>query len=74
MAVEVIGSTTRVRIQFVESRDQEGREKLSSRSYSNIKTEADNEAVYNVSAEIIGLQDKEGKSITRIDEKELVEG
>ncbi|NLM04708.1 MAG: DUF1659 domain-containing protein [Clostridiales bacterium] len=74
MAVEVIGSTTRVRIQFVESRDQEGREKLSSRSYSNIKTEVDNEAVYNVSAEIIGLQDKEGKSITRIDEKELVEG
>lgn len=73
MPVQAMGETSRIRIQFVESRDQEGKEKLSSRSYSNFKPQADDQAVYNVAATIIGLQEKEAKTITRIDEKELVE-
>ena len=73
MPVQVMGGTSRIRLQFVESRDQEGKEKLSSRSYSNLKPEADDLAVYNVAATIIGLQEKEAKTIVRIDEKELVE-
>lgn len=73
MAVETISKTSRIRLQFVDSRDGEGKEKLSSRSYNNINPEASDTAVYNVSAEFMGLQEKEGKSITRIDEKELVE-
>ncbi|SNS49409.1 Protein of unknown function [Anaerovirgula multivorans] len=73
MPVQAMGETSRIRLQFVESRDQEGKEKLSSRSYSNLKPQADDQAVYNVAATIIGLQEKEAKTITRIDEKELVE-
>lgn len=73
MPVQVIGGNSRVRLQFVESRDLEGKEKLSSRSYSNLKPEASDLAVYNIATTIIGLQEKEAKTVTRIDEKELVE-
>lgn len=73
MAVEAIGQTSRMRLQFVESRDQEGKEKLSSRNYSNIKPEVNDSSVYNVAAAMIGLQEKEAKAIIRIDEKELIE-
>ena len=73
MAIEAIGKSSRIRLQFVESVDQEGKEKLSSRSYSNLKPESNDISVYNVATTIIGLQDKEAKTITRVDEKELVE-
>ncbi len=73
MPVSTIDQSSRIRLQFVESRDQEGREKLSSRSYSNLKAQADDASVYNVAATIAGLQEKEVRAIIRVDEKELVE-
>ncbi len=72
MPISTIGQASRIRLQFVESRDPEGNEKLSSKSYSNLKPEAEDLSVYNVATSIVGLQEKEIKAIVRIDEKELV--
>ncbi|AOY75635.1 DUF1659 domain-containing protein [Clostridium formicaceticum] len=73
MPVRIKEQTSRVRLQFVDSRDEEGKEKLSSTSYSNIKPEASDEAVFNLTTQLIGLQEKEVKTIVRVVEKELVE-
>ncbi|AKL93763.1 hypothetical protein CACET_c02470 [Clostridium aceticum] len=73
MPVRIKEQSSRVRLQLVDSRDDQGREKLSSISYSNIKADVSDEAVFNLSAQLIGLQEKEVKSIVRIVETELVE-
>ncbi|SDJ90674.1 DUF1659 domain-containing protein [Natronincola ferrireducens] len=73
MPVKAMGATSRIRLQFIDSVDQEGKEKLTSRSYSNVNPDAVDTQVYNVSTELALLQEKPVKAIMRIDEKELIE-
>ncbi|ABR46944.1 hypothetical protein Amet_0719 [Alkaliphilus metalliredigens QYMF] len=73
MPINIMNETSRVRLRFVDRIDEEGRERLVTRTYSNVKPEAADEALYNASATIVGLQSKPLKTIIRADEKELVE-
>ncbi|MCC5909574.1 MAG: DUF1659 domain-containing protein [Clostridiaceae bacterium] len=73
MAIRTVGASSRLRLQFIEGLDDEGKETLSSRSYSNVKPEAEDEAVYNVAIEISGLQEKPVKAVLRTDEKEITQ-
>ncbi len=73
MPVNIMNQSSRVRLRFVDGVDGEGREKLISRSYSNIKAEATDEDVYAVAVDMATLQTKSLKTIVRTDEKELVE-
>ncbi len=73
MPVNIINQSSRVRLRFIDGLDGEGREKLSSRTYSNLKTDAVDEDVYAVAVDMAGLQEKPLKTVVRTDEKELVE-
>lgn len=73
MPVNIMNQSSRVRLRFIDGLDGEGREKLSSRTYSNLKTDAVDEDVYAVAVDMAGLQEKPLKTVVRTDEKELVE-
>jgi len=73
MPVNIINQSSRVRLRFVDGVDGEGREKLVSKTYSNVKADAVDEDVYAVAVDMSGLQTKPLKTVVRTDEKELVE-
>jgi len=73
MPVNIINQSSRVRLRFIDGVDGEGREKLVSRSYSNVKAEANDTDVYEVAVDMSELQTKPLKTVVRTDEKELVE-
>jgi len=73
MPVNIINQSSRVRLRFVDGVDGDGRERLVSRSYSNVKAEANDTDVYEVAVDMSGLQTKPLKTVVRTDEKELVE-
>lgn len=74
MPVNIIDQSSKLRLRFVDSVDGEGKEKLASRTYSNVKVATTDEDVYGVAVDMAGLQTKSLKTIIRTDEKELVEG
>lgn len=73
MPVSIMNQSSRVRLRFVDSVDGEGREKLVSKTYSNIKSDAVDEDVYEVAVDMSVLQTKPLKTVVRTDEKELTE-
>jgi hypothetical protein len=73
MPVNIMNQSSRVRLRFVDGVDGEGREKLVSKTYSNVKAGAVDEDVYTVAVDMSGLQTKPLKTVVRTDEKELVE-
>ncbi|QUH19030.1 DUF1659 domain-containing protein [Alkaliphilus sp. B6464] len=73
MPVNIINQSSRVRLRFIDSVDGEGREKLVSKTYSNVKGDADDSDIYAVAVDMAGLQTKSLKTVVRIDEKELAE-
>lgn len=68
-----MNQSSRLRLRFVDGVDGDGRERLVSRTYSNIKAEAGDEDVYAVAVDMATLQTKSLKTIIRTDERELVE-
>jgi len=73
MPVNIMNQSSRVRLRFVDSVDGEGRERLVSKTYSNLKPDAMDEDVYAVAADLSVLQTKPLKTVVRTDEKELME-
>lgn len=73
MPVNIINQSSRVRLRFIDGVDGEGREKLVSRTYSNVKADADDGDAYAIAVDMAGLQTKSLKTVVRTDEKELVE-
>lgn len=73
MPVNIVNESSRVRLRFVDSVDGEGREKLVSKTYSNLKPDAVDEDVYEAAVDMSTLQTKTLKTVVRTDEKELVE-
>ena len=71
MPVSVVSETSRVRVRLVESIDDNGNEKLSTRTFGNVKPDVDNETLYNVMLDILALQEKPVNSIFRVKEEEL---
>jgi len=71
MPVSVINETSKVRVRLVESIDGNGDEKLSTRTFNNVRPDAENEAVYNIMQDILALQEKPVSSIIRVNEEEL---
>lgn len=73
MPVNIINQSSRIRLRFIDGVDGEGKEKLVSRTYSNVKADADDSDVYAIAVDMAGLQTKPLKTVVRTDEKELVE-
>lgn len=73
MPVEIANQSSRLRLRFIND-IADGREQLMSRTYSGIKTEAEDSQVLNAAQILSGLQTKPVKTIIRTEEKELIEG
>ncbi|SDY99177.1 MULTISPECIES: DUF1659 domain-containing protein [Tindallia] len=73
MPVEIANQSSRLRLRFIND-IVDGREQLMSRTYSGIKTEAEDSQVLNAAQILSGLQTKPVKTIIRTEEKELIEG
>ena len=72
MPVNIMNQSSRVRLRFVEGVDGEGKEKLSTKSYSNVRNQVTDEDLYAVAVDMAGLQEKTLKAVIRTDEKEIV--
>lgn len=72
MPVEVINQNSRLRLRFIND-ILDGREQLMSRTYSGVKTDAEDSQVFNAANALGMLQTKPVKSIIRTEEKELIE-
>ena len=72
MPVNIMNQSSRVRLRFVEGVDGEGKEKLSTKSYSNVRNPVTDEDLYAVAVDMAGLQEKPLKAVIRTDEKEIV--
>lgn len=73
MAVTATPLLSRLQLQLVVGSTPEGKPILRTRSYSNIKPEADNEALYQTGRELAGLQQHQLDIIRRVDEIDLEE-
>ncbi|MBU5676648.1 DUF1659 domain-containing protein [Alkaliphilus sp. MSJ-5] len=73
MPVNIINQSSRIRLRFIDGVDGEGKEKLVSKTYSNVKGDADDSDIYAVAVDMARLQTKSLKTVVRTDEKELVE-
>lgn len=73
MAVTATPLSSRLQLQVVVGTSLEGKPILRTRSYSNVKPEADNEALYETGQELASLQQHQLELIRRVDEAELEE-
>ena len=73
MAVNVTLGMSRLRLTFNRGMNEDGKEILQTRTFSNVKPDATDEAVYNVAETLGGLQLDPVVSISRLEEKELTE-
>ncbi|HZK35125.1 MAG TPA: DUF1659 domain-containing protein [Bacillota bacterium] len=73
MALEVNPLSSRLQLQLDYGVNEDGRPITRTKSYSNIKPEADNESVYNTAQALAGLQSRTLIVVRRIEQSELVE-
>jgi len=73
MAVTAVPSRTTLRLRLQTGVDENGDPVYVNRSYSNIKTSATDQGLYNVATQIAGLQVHTLTNIRRVDEKYLEE-
>ncbi|NMB01951.1 MAG: DUF1659 domain-containing protein [Firmicutes bacterium] len=73
MAVEKNAVGTRLQLRVSIGSDGEGREILRTRTYSNVKTDAEDQGLYDVAMGLVDLQENEVKEIHRIDDVILME-
>ncbi|MGI6614471.1 MAG: DUF1659 domain-containing protein [Dethiobacteria bacterium] len=73
MAVTVNPLSSRLQLQLMTGSTPEGKPILRTRSFSNIKTDADNEDLLLTGQELAGLQQHQLEAIKRVDEVELLE-
>lgn len=73
MPVNVTLGASRLRISYSLGLDQNGREQLRTKTYSNIKPTALDEDVYEVASALAGLQNNPMVSVGRVDEKKITQ-
>lgn len=73
MAVTATPLGSRLQLQLIIGTTPEGKPILRTRSYSNIKPDADNEALFQTGQELTSLQQHQLEIIRRVDEMELEE-
>lgn len=73
MAVTATPLGSRLQLQLIIGTMPEGKPILRTRSYSNIKPDADNEALFQTGQELTSLQQHQLEIIRRVDEMELEE-
>lgn len=71
MAITVIPVRTQLQLKLQVGLDDQGNPKIGTRSYSNLKTDADNEQLYQLGQILAGLQEHRLEVIRRVDEVEL---
>jgi len=74
MAVTAVPSRTTLRLRFQTGLDENGDPIYTNRSFSNIKTDAADQGLYDAAAQIAGLQVHTLVDVRRVDEKYLEEG
>ncbi len=73
MAVNTELASTRLQMVLIQGYDEDGKPVLRTRTYSNIKTDADNENIYNVAQNFSALQIHDLDKVVRVDESKLFE-
>lgn len=73
MAVTAIPLTARLQLRLNTGLDENFNPVYRTRSYSNVKTSADNEDLFELAGEIAGLQEHTLDAVRRVDEYELEE-
>jgi hypothetical protein len=72
MPLQVQQVDSRLRLRFEVGQDEQGNPRYSTRTYSGVKPEADDQDVYDIAVVLSGLQDYSLVSVSRISEAELV--
>ncbi|RQD66801.1 MAG: DUF1659 domain-containing protein [Tindallia sp. MSAO_Bac2] len=72
MPVEITNQSSRLRLRFIND-IVDGREQLMSRTYSGVKTDAEDSQVFTAAQALGELQIKPVKNIIRTEEKELIQ-
>lgn len=72
MNVEAINLSSRLQLRLITGYEN-GHPVVRTRTYSNVKTDANNDAVHGVAQQMLGLQVHDLDMIRRINEVELVE-
>lgn len=65
MAVKSVVDKVILRLRF-EEMTEDGKEKISSRSYNNVKSDIEDQAIYNTGKIISSLQEKPVESISKV--------
>lgn len=73
MPLEVQPADSRLRLRFEVGQDPDGNPRYSTRTYSGIKAESQDQDVYDIAVVLTGLQEYPVVSINRVNEVELVE-
>ena len=73
MPVDVIPVGSRLQLRLQTGYDENGDPILRTRSFSRIKPDADNDDLFDVAQEFIGLQQNEVQAVRRVDEVEMEE-
>ncbi|NLI70876.1 MAG: DUF1659 domain-containing protein [Firmicutes bacterium] len=73
MAVNTELASTRLQMVLIHGYDDGGKPILRTRTYSNVKTDADNEDIYNVAQNFSALQIHDLDKVIRVDESKLFE-
>jgi hypothetical protein len=72
MAIEEYAVSTRMQLRLNTGLDGDGKEILRTKTYSNVKSSSENQAVYDVASSLAGLQEHELKEVHRVDDVVLV--
>lgn len=70
--IEENAISTKMQLRLNTGLDGEGKEILRTKTYSNVKTSAENQAIYDVASSMAGLQEHELKEIHKVDDVVLV--
>jgi len=73
MPVDVTPVGSRLQLRLQTGYDEDGDPILRTRSFSRIKPDANNDDLFDVAQEFIGLQQNEVQAVRRVDEVELEE-
>ncbi|NMA92611.1 MAG: DUF1659 domain-containing protein [Firmicutes bacterium] len=71
MAVTIVPLRTRLQLRLQVGLDDKGNPRFVTRSYANLKSDADNEELYQLGYALASLQEHDLGAIRRVDEVEL---
>ena len=74
MAVQSIPLSSRLQLRLHTGYDEDNDPIIRTRTFSNLKTDADAEDVHEVATQLAGLQEHDVEKIRKVEEVELIEG